>query len=306
MSRVEILMTTYIGEAFVREQIDSILDQNFTDYHLTISDDHSSDGTYAILEEYSRRFPDKISIKKSPERFGNARDHFFHMMDECDADYIFFCDQDDVWFKDKLSLFMKEFDENMEVSSDLPLLVFSDQIPTDSKLNPLSESLMKYQKQNPYITSYRELIFQNVVTGGAMAIKRALRSKALECVDRKNTLMHDHWIAIVATYFGRCIYIDKPTSCYRQHSKNEVGAKKVDSSEYVKGKLSSLKSVINSIAGKKLQASVFMKTYESQLNSNDLSFLVSFSKRRSGLRFYFQSRRIIHGRFRLIGMCTLG
>ena len=306
MGKVEILMTTYNGEAFVQEQIESILAQSFTDFHLTISDDHSSDNTYAILEHYYECFPDKISIIKAPCRFGNARDHFFHMMDQCDADYIFFCDQDDVWFKDKLSLFMKEFDENMEVSSDLPLLVFSDQIPTDSKLNPLSESLMKYQKQNPYIKSYRELIFQNVVTGGAMAINRALRNKALESIDRKNTLMHDYWLAIVAAYFGRCIYIDKSTSYYRQHSNNEVGAKKVDSSEYVKGKLSSLKNVRSSIGGKKLQASIFMKTYESQLNGNDLSFLVSFSKRRSGLRFYSQNRRMIHGMFRLIGMCTLG
>ena len=159
MGKVEILMTTYNGEAFVQEQIESILAQSFTDFHLTISDDHSSDNTYAILEHYHECFPDKISIVKAPCRFGNAKDHFFHMMDQCDADFVFFSDQDDVWFKDKLSLFLNEFNKSGD-SDDLPLLVFSDQIPTDSKLTPLSNSLMKYQKQNPYITNYRDLVFQ--------------------------------------------------------------------------------------------------------------------------------------------------
>ena len=298
-------MTTYNGEAFVRDQIDSILCQSFTDFHLTISDDHSSDSTYSILEEYARRYPDKISVRKSPSRFGNARDHFFYMMDQCDADYIFFCDQDDVWFKDKLSLFMKEF-ETADSSPEVPLLVFSDQIPTDSQLQPLSDSLMRYQKQNPYIKSYRELIFQNVVTGGAMAINKALRDKSLECIDRKNILMHDHWIAIVASCFGKCLYIDKPTSYYRQHSGNEVGAKNVGSGGYIASKLASLKKVRASIVGKKLQANVFSKTYEMQLGKKEISFLQKFSRSHSGLMLYFNNRKVVHGIVRLLGLCLLG
>ena len=99
---VEILMAVYDGEAFLAEQIDSILAQSDGRWHLTISDDGSTDGSGAIIDEYVRRNPDRIARYRSGRRFSNARDHFFHLMRRCDTDYMLFCDQDDVWYPDKV------------------------------------------------------------------------------------------------------------------------------------------------------------------------------------------------------------
>ena len=100
--KAEILMAVYNGEAFLTEQIDSILRQDTDHWHLTISDDGSSDRSREIIQDYVGRNPEKIRQVISGQRFGNARDHFFWLMRNCEADYILFCDQDDVWHIDKV------------------------------------------------------------------------------------------------------------------------------------------------------------------------------------------------------------
>lgn len=95
-------MATYNEAAFLTAQLDSILAQDTDDWHLTVSDDGSTDATPEILEDYVRRFPEKITRVFSGNRFGNARDHFFWLMDQCKAEYMHFADQDDVWHPEKV------------------------------------------------------------------------------------------------------------------------------------------------------------------------------------------------------------
>lgn len=83
-------MTTYNGAAFLTAQLDSILAQDTDSWHLTVSDDGSTDATPEILEDYTRRFPEKITRVFSGRRFGNARDHFFWLMAQCKAEYMHF------------------------------------------------------------------------------------------------------------------------------------------------------------------------------------------------------------------------
>ena len=99
---VEILMAVHNGSAFLKEQIDSIIRQTDGRWHLTISDDGSTDDSREIIDDYARRCPDKIAHLRSGRRFGNARDHFFFLMERCDSEYMLFCDQDDVWYPDKV------------------------------------------------------------------------------------------------------------------------------------------------------------------------------------------------------------
>lgn len=307
MAKVEILMTTYNGEKYVREQIDSILSQSFEDFHITISDDYSPDSTYSILKSYEEKLPEKIKVIRPPHRFGNARDHFFYLLKAIDADYYFFSDQDDVWLKDKVSLFMNAFKEaESSYGKYFPLLVFSDQTPTDSQLNPLAESLMEYQKQNPNIRSYKELIFQNVVTGGAMALNKKLRDVSLLCTDTPKTLMHDHWIAIVAALFGKCIYLNKSTSFYRQHGRNEVGAKNVRQLGYIIRKVSHLRILKEKIQRDKKQAEVVYLTYGNKLAKEDNDFLLQYQKKWSGIKFYLKNRKYFYDVVRFLGWMILG
>ena len=305
--RIEILMAAYNGAPYIREQIDSILSQTDTNWHLTISDDGSTDGTDAIIDEYVRRHPDKVQRVYSGRRFGGAKDHFFWMTERCDADYIAYCDDDDTWKADKLEELRKAMQDAEErLGNDTPLLVFSDQTVTDEKLNTLSPSLMRYQKQYFEHFDYRSILLQNVVTGGAMMINRALAGLALRCEDTSQVIMHDWWMAAVAARFGQIVYIDKPLGAYRQHGHNSVGAKNVGSLAHVLHKLCHTREIERTLTDKKAQASVFERTYAPMLEEADRTFLGQFARRRSGPVFYLKNRALVHGFFRLVGMIVLG
>ena len=303
----EILMATYNGEQYIREQINSILVQHCDRWHLTISDDGSTDQTLAIIDEYVERYPDKITRHHSGKKFGNARDHFFHLMNACEAQYMLFCDQDDVWYPEKLG---KTLDELLKAErihgAQTPILVFTDQTPTDAQLKPLAPSLMRYQKQFFEYFDYRSILMQNVVTGGAMGINRALADLAGDCKNSSQVIMHDWWLAAVAARFGKIVYIDEPLGDYRQHGTNSVGAKDVRSLRHIISKLVNLDTVLKTTEEKKQQARVFQATYGECLNTEDNVFLSVFVKRKSGPLFYWKNREQIHGFFRLAGMMVLG
>lgn len=305
-SIVEILMATYNGDQYVSEQIESIINQSYTNWHLTISDDWSTDSTFEILAAFESKYPEKLSVRKSPLHFGNAKDHFFYLMKQCNADYIFFCDQDDVWFENKLELFMLKFKKlEHEYNRDSPLLVFSDQTPTDKNLKPISVSLMKYQNQNPYQLDYRALIFQNVVTGGAMAINRVLCIKSCMFTSSAGIIMHDWWIAIVAALFGHLGYIPSSTSFYRQHGDNSVGAKKTSSIKYIVNKTINLGKVKEIVWNRKDQTINILNTYTNEINDSD-RFLSKFIQKRSGLVFYLNNKNYINGKLRFLGLLLFG
>ncbi len=304
---LEILMAVYNGEAFLPEQLDSILCQSDGRWRLTISDDGSTDGSGAIIDDYVRRYPDRIARYHSGRRFGNARDHFFYLMARCDADYMLFCDQDDVWYPDKVLKTRKALeDAETEWGRDMPVLVFSDQTPTDAELKPLAPSLMRYQGQYFSHFDYRSLLMQNVVTGGAMGVNKALVRLAGGRGDTPGIIMHDWWLAVVAARFGKIIYIDEPLGVYRQHGENAVGAKNVGSAAYALDRLGAIGSVRHSILGKKAQARAFRLAYRDELGPQDERFLVQFEKPRSGLAFYWRHLGLIHGVKRKAGMALLG
>lgn len=304
---VEILMAVYNGEHFLAEQIDSILQQSDGCWHLTISDDGSTDRSEAIIDDYVRRYPNRIARYRSGRRFGNARDHFFHLMAQCDVELMLLCDQDDVWYPDKvLKTRQALIDAELRWGRDMPLLVFSDQTPTDATLKPLAPSLMRYQKQYFGRFDYRSILMQNVVTGGAMGINKALARLGGRCEAASQIIMHDWWLAIVAAKFGKIVYIDEPLGAYRQHGENAVGAKDVESAGYVLERLGAIGSVRRSILRKKAQARAFRLAYQADLGPEDERFLVQFEKPRSGLLFYLRHLGLIYGAKRKAGMAVLG
>ena len=197
-------------------------------------------------------------------------------------------------------------DAESRFGSNTPILVFSDQTVTDEKLSVIAPSLMRYQKQYFEHFDYRSILLQNVVTGGAMMVNRALARLALECVDPSRVIMHDWWMAVVAARFGEIVYIDEPLGAYRQHGSNSVGAKNVESLAHILHKLGHTREIERTLKDKKAQASVFMRTYAPKLEEEDRAFLGQFARRRSGPVFYLKNRALVHGFFRLAGMIVLG
>lgn len=307
MDKIEVLMAVYNGSAYIREQIDSILNQTYENWHLTISDDGSTDGTDLIADEYAAKYPEQITRIYSGVRFGNARDHFMWLSENCTSRYMLYSDQDDVFNPEKMSRLMDAMQNaERQWGRDLPILVFSDQTVVDEKLNVIEPSLMRCQKQAFDSFDYHALLIQNVVTGGAMMVNRPLCSLAVQCRSRERIIMHDWWMAATAARFGKIIYLDEPLSLYRQHGGNSVGAKRVGSAGYIAGMIGNLRGVREMILRKKSQAGVFEKTYTALLTAEDRQFLSRMKQSRSGIRFYLKNRGYIHGFFRFMGWVMLG
>lgn len=307
MDKIEVLMAVYNGSAYIREQIDSILNQTYENWHLTISDDGSTDGTDLIADEYAAKYPEQITRVYSGVRFGNARDHFMWLSENCTSRYILYSDQDDVFNPEKMSRLMDAMQNaERQWGRDLPILVFSDQTVVDEKLNVIEPSLMRCQKQAFDSFDYHALLIQNVVTGGAMMVNRPLCSLAVQCRSRERIIMHDWWMAATAARFGKIIYLDEPLSLYRQHGGNSVGAKQVGSAGYIAGMMGNLRGVREMILRKKSQAGVFEETYTALLTAEDRQFLSRMKQSRSGIRFYLKNRGYIHGFFRFMGWVMLG
>lgn len=304
---IEILLATFNGADFLREQIDSILAQTDRHWHLTISDDCSTDDTQSILLEYAANFPDLISIVHSENHFGNARDHFFWLIANCSSELMMTCDQDDVWFPEKVEITRKKLISlQQKVCSDTPILVFTDLIPTNDRLQPLAPSLMRLQRQNPKAISYKHLLIQNVVTGCTVGFNRQLALLAQQHVDVTGIIMHDWWLALVAARFGVIKYIDCCTMFYRQHKNNSVGAKNVSSFIYFFQNLFHLQELHKRISLKKRQATCLLLSYFENLSIEDKIFLETFSRKFCGFRFYWRYRNLFCSFSRFIGYIFLG
>ena len=306
MGNVEILMATYNGAKYLPAQLDSILAQDTDCWHLTVSDDESTDETPEILDDYVRRFPEKITRVYSGRRFGNARDHFFWLMKQCKADYMHFSDQDDVWHQEKVRIMQQALEQaEAQYGAQTPLLVFTDQAVVDEDLKPMAPSLMKMQQQSPEKTDYRNILFQNIVTGCTSAINRSLADLAGQCSDTTQVIMHDWWLALVAARFGKLVYLDTPTLDYRQHRGNSVGAKDVRSLDYIAGKFRHLSKLSCFFGRKKDQAKVFVESFRGCLTDGDRALVNAFSCKRSSLTFKIGFLRFISGFFRRAGFLLL-
>ena len=220
---------------------------------------------------------------------------------------MMFCDQDDVWRPDKVEKTMRALLEaEQEAGADTPVLVFTDLTPVDESLQLIAPSLMKMQKQYTDVIDYRALLMQNIVTGCATGINRALAALAGQCTDTSQVIMHDWWLGVVAARFGRVIYLDESTMLYRQHGGNSVGAKNAGSVKDSLQTFSHINRLRGTIAAKKRQADTYLQTYGGGLKPEELPFFHGFIRKRSGPAFYWHHRRLLHPFFRLAGMMLLG
>lgn len=276
--RIDILMATYQGEAYLKAQIASILKQSYKNWRLIIRDDGSTDGTKAILESYSNH--PKIVIMPSDERLGIIA-NFSRLMSEATSDYIMFADQDDIWFSDKIQ---KTYQHMLQMESQygnkMPLLVHTDLRVVNKHLVPINPSFWRFVNLDAEKrTSFNHLLMQNAVTGCTMMLNKPLLE--LSRPIPKEVCMHDWWIALTAAAFGKVVPLAYSSIAYRQHDHNNVGAR-----EY--GFKNGFKRIWNNICKSKklnpmfvkraLQASIFLDRYRSQLDKKTIEVLEDYQQ----------------------------
>ncbi len=205
-------MSTYNGEKYLREQLDSLLAQTYSPIEILIRDDSSSDGTVKIIKEYIT-LHENIRLIQG----GNlgATNSFFALLAEADADYVAFCDQDDIWMPDKVEVAVQTIEA--EPNQDLPILYCGNKLLVDGDGKELSQALDKDIRPG-----FGNALVENICTGCTSVLNRVL-IEDIKAHFPHDAMFHDWWCYLVASHHGKVIFDETPHIYYRQHGNNEVG-----------------------------------------------------------------------------------
>lgn len=248
---VEILLATYNAEKYLPTLLDSVYSQDYSDFIITVSDDGSKDSTLEILLKYQEKLG-KMKILENRENLG-AKGNFKRLIDNASGDYIMFADHDDKWLPEKIRVTLEKMKE-AENDENMPILVHTDLSVTDANLNIISQSFVRSQNFDMNRSKFTDFLAQNTVTGCAMMMNKTLLDLCKKMPE--GALMHDWWAALVASAFGKVVFLDTPTILYRQHGDNQVGA---IGDDYIKDRKKTAKGRLFATYN---QASLFYETYK--------------------------------------------
>ena len=211
--RIQILLSTYNGEKYLRQQLDSYLSQTcIQQIRVLIRDDGSSDGTGEILREYAAAYGFEVFLGGN---IGiNASYQWLITHSNCNCDYFAFSDQDDVWMPDKISKAVSMLDAR---SSEKPVLFASRSQITDASLKPIGTSVLPVRG----ISFYNAMV-QNVLPGHTQVFNRALRN-VLCAHGCEEVQMVDWWVYLTAAAVGEIAFAKESLVLHRQHGDNSVG-----------------------------------------------------------------------------------
>jgi hypothetical protein len=274
---VDVLLATYNGERFVREQIESILAQTHTNFKILASDDGSKDRTATILKELSTEAPQHVFTLPDNTPTGHPKRNFLRLMKASSADYLCFSDQDDVWLPEKISLTiqaMKGLEERHGVAT--PALVFTDLCVVDDQLRTLNASYWKRAEVHPEnIHRLPRLLGENVVTGCTVMMNRSLRDLAIQMPEEAE--MHDWWVALLAATFGVAAIVPQATVLYRQHASNVVGSSEQDLSlSGLTSRTLSNQNRLRQRAKCERQAEAFLRIHGEQMSAEKRSIFEAY------------------------------
>lgn len=210
MTRLAVLLSTYNGEKYLEEQLESIASQQGVLPQIVVRDDGSKDRTLQILDEWSQK--GQLSWYGG-ENIGPARS-FMHLLKHVDDyDYYAFSDQDDFWLSDKMEAAIKK----LKPYRNKPALYFCQTELVDKDLHRIGSVVI-----HPHLTFGEALVYQ-FVGGCTMVMNRALRQIINKYMPQYLS-MHDIWIYDVAQAIGAHVVFDEvPHILYRQHGGNVTG-----------------------------------------------------------------------------------
>lgn len=213
---ISVAMATYNGAKYLREQIDSVLNQLDLDDELIISDDGSTDDTINIINSYSG--DNRVHFYNNPSQVKGVITNFENAINMTTQQIVFLCDQDDVWLPNKISRMCREF-----VNSEVGLVVSNVKI-VDEELKGLQNTyLIDGQCKNGVVRNF----IRNTYMGCCMAFRRELKEVVMPFP--KNIPMHDSWIGLLAELNGINIsYIPEKLMLYRRHSNSVIVSKKTN------------------------------------------------------------------------------
>lgn len=215
--KIIILLSTYNGEEYLEEQLLSIKNQSYNNLKVIVRDDGSSDGTIRILEQWEHKYPNWITWYAG-ENIGYIKSFLELLYNAPDVAYYAFCDQDDIWLKDKVEVAINY----LKQSENVPSIYTSNVTYCDKNLRIEGES--KFYKN----TTLWSALLYNQAVGCTMVFNKKLKQEMLrvplENIKLSNVNSHDCWVYRLCLAAGGISYFDETSHIlYRQHGNNQVG-----------------------------------------------------------------------------------
>jgi rhamnosyltransferase len=269
MDKVTVLMSTYNGEKYLAEQIESLLQQENVEIQILVRDDGSSDNTVKMLQEYKEK---GLLEYYTGENLRSARS-FMDLIEKApESEFYAFCDQDDVWKSDKLSRAVKQL--KAVEQDDKPVLYCSGYQLVDSELNPLPDN------GHISMTSFNAALVASCCTGCTVVFNRALINVIRKGMP-ETVLMHDDWVhKVCLAVGGTVIYDPEKTLFYRQHGGNVDGGV-----HGIKSKISNIfKRISNKDCIRSEQIKELIRIYKNDMSPEILQQAQSIANyRRTGI-----------------------
>lgn len=261
-TKIQVLMSTYNGEKYLEEQIDSILAQKNVDVNLLVRDDGSKDSTIQILDKYQN---EKKLTWYTGENLKSAKSFMDLVFNSDDCDYYAFSDQDDYWLDDKLIV---AIDKLNKIEKGIPAIYCSEKQIVNSNLEELPHKIIDYD------VNFESAMIRNIATGCTVVFNRTLMDRIKE-YKPEYIVMHDSWIYRVCLAIGgQAIYDKNPHIKYRQHENNVIGANE--------GKINLIKRRVKSFLdcdhSRKLTAIELLNGYSNIISKDKKQVLEAFSE----------------------------
>lgn len=209
---IDILMATYNGGQYIERQLLSLIGQTYKNWELIIHDDGSDDETLEVIYKYSR-FDNRITLLNDGIRFGDAGKNFMHILKYSTADYIIFCDQDDIWLENKLEVLALEM-EKLDIKSLNGVFasgyLYSEDKGVYGKIPSLKPKHIK------------EALFLNGGLQGCSLLFNKHCREYMLLYNSESISMHDHLLTMTLLNFGQIKYLNQYLMLYRQNHINKV------------------------------------------------------------------------------------
>ena len=218
MCKIDILLPTFNGEDFLEEQINSLLNQTYKNIKILIRDDGSTDQTKYILKCLAK-LDERIIVSSGITENMGLVNNINYLLGLSDAEYIMYCDQDDVWLENKIEILLDEIlKRENEFGKKTPVLVHSDCYVTDVNL----KVKCLFQGNKPLSYGLHNSLFKFYVQGASSIINKSLKEELYPFIN--NVYIHDRYTHLVSEIIGKRFYVNLPLMYYRQHSSNLIGS----------------------------------------------------------------------------------
>lgn len=202
---ISVAMATYNGEKYIKDQVESILNNLMVQDELIISDDGSTDKTIEIVNSFKDK---RIKILEGPKK--GVKQNFANAINACNGKYIFLSDQDDIWADNKVEKVLETFE-----MYDCDCVTHNCDVINGDNTEVLIESFFEYRKSKPGVLIN---IYKNRYLGCCMAFKDTMKKYILPIPN--DIEMHDQWIGVICDKHGKSIFLNEKLFHYRRHGGN--------------------------------------------------------------------------------------